>query len=134
MYNTTTHSRLCGWSDTIFTVLRVQHYDVCSLADATYFFKNRGFWKFNDLRMSVEQKEPKSIGRFWFNCSGTGDRQSTSNRNSVQVSAKGARGGRMQSEVQGDNNDAHAGRAHSQSWSLSLVAAAFLAVFLRAFP
>jgi len=39
---------------------------------ATYFFKNRGFWKFNDLRMRVEQEEPRSIGEFWFNCTATG--------------------------------------------------------------
>lgn len=41
-------------------------------AGATYFFKNRDFWKFNDLRMRVEQEEPRSIGEFWFNCTAIG--------------------------------------------------------------
>lgn len=55
-------------------------------AGTTYFFKNRGYWKFNDGRMSVEHEEPRSIGLPWYNCSeGT-----TSRRERLQTSAPAA--------------------------------------------
>lgn len=34
----------------------------------TYFFKGKGFWKFNDLRMSVEKQEQTPSGPFWMGC------------------------------------------------------------------
>lgn len=35
----------------------------------TYFFKGRGFWKFNDLRMRVEHEEQNDSAQFWMGCS-----------------------------------------------------------------
>lgn len=40
---------------------------VCS-AGATYFFKGKGFWKFNDLRMKVEKTEQSPSAQFWMKC------------------------------------------------------------------
>lgn len=34
----------------------------------TYFFKGRGFWKFNDLRMRVEHYEQKPSAPVWMGC------------------------------------------------------------------
>lgn len=34
----------------------------------TYFFKGKGYWRFNDLRMSVEHEEQKSSAQFWMGC------------------------------------------------------------------
>lgn len=35
----------------------------------TYFFKGKGFWKFNDLRMRVEHEEQNDSAQFWMGCS-----------------------------------------------------------------
>lgn len=73
---------------------------------ATYFFKNRGFWKFNDLRMRVEQEEPRSIGEFWFNCtaaSGGGDQRPplrSKGRVTVVKDGPTGRGGRLISDAE----------------------------------
>lgn len=34
----------------------------------TYFFKGKGFWKFNDLRMRVENDEQTLSAPFWMGC------------------------------------------------------------------
>lgn len=39
------------------------------LSGKTYFFKGKGFWKFNDLLMRVEHYEPKLSAPFWMGCS-----------------------------------------------------------------
>lgn len=41
---------------------------VCVLGK-TYFFKGKGFWKFNDLRMRVEHEEQNDSAQFWMGCS-----------------------------------------------------------------
>lgn len=38
------------------------------LAGKTYFFKGNGFWKFNDLRMRVEQEHQMLSAPFWMGC------------------------------------------------------------------
>lgn len=35
----------------------------------TYFFKGRGFWKLNDIRMRAENENPIPSAAFWMNCS-----------------------------------------------------------------
>lgn len=35
----------------------------------TYFFKDKGYWKFNDMYMRVEHSEPKPSAPFWMGCS-----------------------------------------------------------------
>lgn len=35
----------------------------------TYFFKGKGFWKFNDLYMRVENPVQTPSGPFWMGCS-----------------------------------------------------------------
>lgn len=76
---------------------------------ATYFFKNRDFWKFNDLRMRVEQEEPRSIGQFWFNCTAVdgGDQWPTAKNKGRVIVSKGSSGrsGRIQSSVDGSADD-----------------------------
>lgn len=39
------------------------------ISGKTYFFKGKGFWKFNDLRMRVEHDEQKESAQFWMGCS-----------------------------------------------------------------
>ena len=34
----------------------------------TYFFKEKKFWEFNDIRMRVSEDSPQLIGEFWLNC------------------------------------------------------------------
>lgn len=34
----------------------------------TYFFKGKGFWKFNDLRMRVENEKQMPSAQFWMGC------------------------------------------------------------------
>ena len=34
----------------------------------TYFFKEKMFWEFNDIRMTVSKDSPQLIGEFWLNC------------------------------------------------------------------
>lgn len=34
----------------------------------TYFFKGKGFWKFNDLQMRVEHEKQYSSAQFWMAC------------------------------------------------------------------
>ncbi|KAK0080838.1 hypothetical protein PV325_013239 [Microctonus aethiopoides] len=34
----------------------------------TYFFKGKGFWEFNDMRMRVAHEKPKSSAQFWMGC------------------------------------------------------------------
>lgn len=34
-----------------------------------YFFKGKGFWKFNDMLMRVEKPEQMDSGPFWMGCS-----------------------------------------------------------------
>lgn len=34
----------------------------------TYFFKGKHFWQFDDMRMRVAHKKPKSSAHFWMNC------------------------------------------------------------------
>lgn len=34
----------------------------------TYFFKGKGYWKFNDLQMRVEHRMPKPSSSFWMGC------------------------------------------------------------------
>lgn len=34
----------------------------------TYFFKGKGFWKFNDLQMRVENEKQFSSATFWMGC------------------------------------------------------------------
>ena len=34
----------------------------------TYFFKNKGFWKFNDMRMRVENERQTLSAPFWMGC------------------------------------------------------------------
>jgi len=34
----------------------------------TYFFKGKGFWKFNDLRMRVENERQTLSAPFWMGC------------------------------------------------------------------
>lgn len=43
--------------------------DTFFLAGKTYFFKGKGFWKFNDLRMRVEHEEQNDSAHFWMGCS-----------------------------------------------------------------
>ncbi|PSN44383.1 hypothetical protein C0J52_10926 [Blattella germanica] len=37
-------------------------------AGKTYFFKGKGFWKFNDLRMRVENERQTLSAPFWMGC------------------------------------------------------------------
>lgn len=37
-------------------------------AGKTYFFKGKGFWKFDDIHMQVEHEYQKLSGPFWFSC------------------------------------------------------------------
>lgn len=39
-----------------------------SFIGKTYFFKGKGFWKFNDLRMRVEHERQLSSAQFWMGC------------------------------------------------------------------
>ena len=34
----------------------------------TYFFKNRSFWEFDDIRMEVVKRTPTPVGEHWFHC------------------------------------------------------------------
>ena len=34
----------------------------------TYFFKNRSFWEFDDIRMEVVTRTPTPVGEHWFHC------------------------------------------------------------------
>lgn len=34
----------------------------------TYFFKGKGYWRFNDLRMSVDQADPHPSAPHWMKC------------------------------------------------------------------
>jgi matrix metalloproteinase-16 (membrane-inserted) len=38
------------------------------LLGKTYFFKGKGFWKFNDLRMRVENEQQTPSAPFWMGC------------------------------------------------------------------
>lgn len=38
------------------------------LLGKTYFFKGKGFWKFNDLRMRVENERQTPSASFWMGC------------------------------------------------------------------
>lgn len=41
---------------------------VLCFSGKTYFFKNKGFWKFNDLHMRVEKAEQTASAPFWMGC------------------------------------------------------------------
>lgn len=34
----------------------------------TYFFKGKGYWRFNDLRMSVDHRDPYPSAERWMKC------------------------------------------------------------------
>lgn len=34
----------------------------------TYFFKGKGFWKFDDLRMKVMHERPRPVSQYWMGC------------------------------------------------------------------
>ena len=37
-------------------------------AGKTYFFKNKYFWEFDDMRMRVAHEKPRLSSTFWMNC------------------------------------------------------------------
>lgn len=44
------------------------NFSISFLAGKTYFFKGKGFWKFNDLRMRVDHWEQKLSAPVWMGC------------------------------------------------------------------
>lgn len=44
-------------------------FKTCFFVGKTYFFKGKGFWKFNDLRMRVENERQTLSAPFWMGCS-----------------------------------------------------------------
>lgn len=91
---------------------------------ATYFFKNRDFWKFNDLRMRVEQKEPRSIGEFWFNCTAVdGDRWPVT-KNRGRTAGRGGRFQAVDDGPSGSGGDVSSSYDHTQppivAWSMTM--------------
>lgn len=113
---------------------------------ATYFFKNRDFWKFNDLRMRVEQEEPRSIGEFWFNCTSTGgngrngDRWPVTKNKGRTNSQKGvgSRGGRFRT-ADDESSDGDSSRSIATdstpspivAWSVAMASVATIARWAR---
>lgn len=48
---------------------RVRKITCLDFSGKTYFFKNKGFWKLNDMRMKAENEHPLPSAAFWMNCS-----------------------------------------------------------------
>lgn len=57
------------WKDGALPTWRFRRgFNVRCFSGKTYFFKGKGFWKFNDLRMSVERQEQTLSAPFWMGC------------------------------------------------------------------
>lgn len=64
----------CGIKNPIWIIyelfwnyIRIKIWFICYLGK-TYFFKGKGFWKFNDLRMRVENEQQTLSAPFWMGC------------------------------------------------------------------
>lgn len=102
---------------------------------ATYFLKGRDFWKFNDLRMRVDRADPRSVGQYWFNCTGAdgvGDRiPNAGNKGGRVTVVRGKAGGRVGDEPieSGDGQTSNSSARSGGPPILSLLP--FAVVFLR---
>lgn len=60
----------------------------------TYFFKGKGFWKFDDHYMQVQHEQPRSSAHFWMKCPkrhGGGEEHDKESRRAKIVSASSAK-------------------------------------------